>query len=168
MTCLIRPVQSADAPAITTLINAIIRTGGLTIMTEPFSAADQAAFIAGLPPRSTYLAAVDPLSGALLGVQDVLPLDTGEAALRHVGVISTFVAQASARQGVGSALMRASLAQAHSLGYLKLHATIRADNPAALAFYQAQGFRQAARLEKHAFIQGVFVDEFLFVRWLAG
>ena len=166
MNYLVRPVCENDAAAIVALLNPIIRAGGLTIMTTPFSPAEQAAFIRGLPARGSYLAALRPPSLELVGIQDILPLDESEPALRHVGVVSTFVSQSAARSGVGTNLCQASFARARELGFLKICATVRADNPAAQAFYRRQGFNQTGIARRHAYVEGRFVDEVYLERWI--
>jgi RimJ/RimL family protein N-acetyltransferase len=40
-----------------------------------------------------------------------------------------------------------------------LRAVIRADNPQAIAFYLQQGFRIIGTAERHAYINGTFIDE---------
>jgi RimJ/RimL family protein N-acetyltransferase len=38
-------------------------------------------------------------------------------------------------------------------------ATVRADNPQAVSFYQSQGFQIIGTAHKHAFVRGQYVDE---------
>lgn len=166
MAILIRPVREADAEGILELLNPIIEAGTFTIMDRPFSAAEQAAFIRSLPERALYLAAVDDQSGRILGIQDVMPHSAGTEAYRHVGEISTFVALDAQRRGVGALLCQSTFQQARAIGFRKLSAVIRADNPKALAFYQSQGFRVIGTAERHALVRGRLVDQVLTERWL--
>ena len=99
-------------------------------------------------------------------MQDVVPLSAGSPVFGHVGVISTFVALDAQRQGVGRQLSAATFAAARELGFRKLSATIRADNPAALAFYQGLGFRVIGVAQRHALLRGQYVDEVLAEKWL--
>ena len=138
----IRPVAPADAAAIVGLLDPIIRAGGLTAMT-PGTVDDQHAFIADLPPRATYFLAEDA-HGTLLGIQDILPIP-GDAGFDEGGEISTFVRLGQHGRGIGRRLSDASFAAARARGYRRLFATIRADNPGALAFYRALGFRIVER-----------------------
>ncbi|BBK30786.1 ribosomal-protein-alanine N-acetyltransferase [Stella humosa] len=132
---IVRRVARGDAEAIVALLNPIIRAGGLTAMDQSFTADEQRAFIDGLPPGAIYLAAVE--AGTIVGIQDVLPLPDG------TGAISTFVRLDRHGRGIGRTLTRATLARARQQGYRRLVALVRADNPTALAFYQAVGFRVA-------------------------
>ncbi|WP_181700374.1 GNAT family N-acetyltransferase [Chthonobacter albigriseus] len=166
MTIVIRPVVETDAAAIANLLNAIIETRRLTVMVEPLSEDDERSFIRNIPSRALFLAAVDLAGGEILGVQDVLP-HAGGPAFAHVGEISTFVAAAARGRGVGRSLATSMLAAARTRGFAKLMATVRADNPAALAFYASQGFRTVGVAERHAVINGQAVDEVFLERHLA-
>lgn len=161
MGALVRPVREADAAAVAALLNAIVRAGAYTVMTEA-TAADQLAFIRALPTRGVYHVALDEGSGRVLGVQDVLPL-AGEP---DVGEISTFVALEAHRRGVGKHLCAATFAAARALGFRALRATIRADNRGAVAFYRAQGFELVGILPRYAFVNGRYVDAVLVERGL--
>ncbi|WP_420360839.1 GNAT family N-acetyltransferase [Agrobacterium rubi] len=57
------------------------------------------------------------------------------------GIIGTHVSPAAARQGVGSALFRATLVAAKAAGLENIDASIGADNPLGQAYYEAMGFR---------------------------
>ena len=100
-------------------------------------------------------------SQEVVGLQDVLPRSSGSNLFRHVGDISTFVSLAVHRQGIGRRLSKATFQQARQQGFLKLIATIRADNPAAISFYQSLGFRLIGTAQKHAFVGSRYIDEIL-------
>ncbi len=57
------------------------------------------------------------------------------------GIIGTHVSPNAARQGVGSALFRATLSSAKAAGLENIDASIGADNPLGQAYYEAMGFR---------------------------
>jgi len=136
----IHPVCEADAGEIVLLLNRIIEAGTYTSMSETMSVADQLHFIRTLPERAIYLAARDPRSGKLLGVQDCLPDPVdGEQC-----DISTFVSLDSLRAGVGRALFARMTDRARQHGYRRIRAVIRSDNRRAQAFYSAAGFRPGA------------------------
>jgi L-amino acid N-acyltransferase YncA/N-acetylglutamate synthase-like GNAT family acetyltransferase len=157
----IRRVREEDATSIVALLNPIIRAGTHTIMDREVSVDEQRAFIRGFPERGVFQVAVSNRGQRVLGLQDVVPLAPGSSALRHVGEISTFVALASQRLGIGRSLCQATFTAARAQGFLKLWATIRADNPQAVTFYQSQGFRVVGTAEKHAFVRGQYIDEIL-------
>jgi L-amino acid N-acyltransferase YncA len=157
----IRAAQEEDAESIVAVLNPIIQAGTYTVMDEPVTVAEQVEFIRGFPARGVYLVALHDGSGEVLGLQDVQPITEGTRALGHVGEISTFVSLSARRAGVGSALMRASIAKATGRGFRKLMATIRTDNPEAVAFYRRQGFDLVGTLRDHASLGGEYVDELL-------
>lgn len=84
----------------------------------------------------------------------------------HVGVIGTFVDLEHRRQGVGRALFAAMFPVARAKGYEKLFTYVRADNVAALAAYQAQGFERIGIARQHAKVNGRYVDEVLIEKFL--
>ena len=162
----VRKVREEDAEAIVDLLNPIIRRGGYTIMGEQLSVDDQRKFIRKFPQRGVFHVAVCKDSQKAIGIQDVQPLSMGEGAFEHVGAISTFVSLASQRMGIGQSLCNATFPVASEQGFLKLIATIRADNPGAISFYQSQGFQVIGTARKHALVGGSYIDEILAERFL--
>ncbi|MEM7730765.1 MAG: GNAT family N-acetyltransferase [Pseudomonadota bacterium] len=57
------------------------------------------------------------------------------------GIVGTHIRPSAARQGVGRTLFAATQVAAHNAGLRHIDATIAADNPEALAYYEAMGFR---------------------------
>lgn len=164
MELIIRQVREEDAAAIIELLNPIIATGTYTAMDEIFSVADQVDFIRGFPQHGIYHIALDA-EQKVLGIQDVMPISTSNV-FKHVGEISTFTALGLHRQGVGQSLCRATFKAVQAQGFLKLRATVRGDNPHALAFYKSQGFEPIGIAGKHAYLHGKFVDEILLEKFL--
>ena len=164
MNLMIRRVTEADAAAIIELLNPIIQAGIYTAMDEQFSIEDQLEFIHSFPQNGIYHVAIDS-DDRVLGIQDVMPISTSKV-FKHVGDISTFVALNSQNQGVGRELSRATFKIVKELGFLKLRATVRADNPHALMFYQSQGFEKIGITKKHAFLRGKYIDEVLLEKFL--
>ena len=162
----IRRVREEDARSIIEMLNPIVEAAQYTIMDGPFSVDDQIGFIRSFPKRGVYHVALSNDSEKVLGIQDVQPLSDATKALRHVGEISTFVALGSHREGVGTSLSRATFQAAKEQGFLKLMATIRADNPQAVAFYLSQGFSIIGTAHKHAFVQGHYINEILTEKFL--
>ncbi|MEM7545840.1 MAG: GNAT family N-acetyltransferase [Pseudomonadota bacterium] len=132
----VRRAVQADAQALLTLLNGIIRRGGTTAMQYEWSIGEMTALIAN--PECLVNIAEDRDSGAMLGFQYIEPEDRLP---KDMADIATFVAPDGTRSGVGRALTDMTCAEARSLGWRALDATIRADNPAGLAFYDAMGFR---------------------------
>jgi L-amino acid N-acyltransferase YncA len=103
-------------------------------------------------------AAVGRPSGRLPGLGAVGPYTR---AFDHVGTIGTYVDLEQRRRGIAKALFAATFEAARQKGYEKIFTFVRADNPAALATYQAQGFGVVGRARKHAKIDGRYIDEIL-------
>lgn len=132
----IRPVTSADAPALAALLNPIIRAGGTTALQNEYTPeALDAAYLTGPNVHCCHLAedaAGQPVAFQTLGRYPGLPEDIGD--------IGTFAAQDRKQTGAGTALFAATAARARELGHSAINATIRADNTGGLAFYAKQGF----------------------------
>ncbi len=165
MTFSIRPAREEDAASIIEVLNPLILAGNYTIMVEPLTLAEQIDFMRRFPERGVFHIAMDNHSQRIVGLQDVVPLST-ETAFRHVGVISTFVSLTAQGQGIGRMLSEATFGAAKALGFLKLSATVRADNPSAVAFYLSQGFTVIGTAQKHAQVQGQYLDEILLEKFL--
>ncbi len=162
----IRRATGADAEGILAVLNPIIEAGIYSALDTPFTVESERAFLEGLSERDLFQVAVEAGSGRIVGMQDVAPFATYTGAFAHVGVIGTFVDLGRRRQGIGKALFRATFAAAVELGYEKLFTYIRADNPAALATYQAHGFGIVGTAKRHTKLRGRYVDEILVERFL--
>lgn len=162
----VRTVREEDAESIIELLNPIIQAGGYTIMDEQLSVDDQLDFIRGFPKQGVFNVAVCNESQEIVGIQDVAPISTGSNAFKHVGEISTFVSLNLRRQGIGRRLSQATFREARAQGFLKICATVRADNLQAVSFYLSQGFRIIGTAQKHALVRGRYVDEILLEKLL--
>jgi L-amino acid N-acyltransferase YncA len=161
---LVREVRLDDAEALVAILNPIIAARAYTVLDEPFSVAAEADYIRGFPARGVFVVA--ETCGGVVAMQSIEPFADYTAALRHVGVIGTFVALQARRRGLGSLLCAASASLARAKGFRKLLTYVRADNPAALAFYAEQGFRVVGTAVAQARIDGVFLDEVIIERQL--
>lgn len=136
MSFAVRPVTSADAPALADLLNAVIRAGGTTALETPFTPqALDAAYLTGPGVHCCHVAcdeAGEIAAFQTLGRYPGLPDDVGD--------IATFAGLERKQSGAGSALFAVTTARARALGLSAINATIRADNTGGLAFYTKQGF----------------------------
>ena len=155
----IRSAKEEDAESIVELLNPIIQAGKYTILDKQLSIDDQTDFIRRFPERGVFHVAVCNDSQKILGIQDVMPISKDIHALAHVGEIATFVSVDSHRKGFGRNLSQATFRAASEKGYKKIMATIRADNPQAVAFYRNQGFRVIGTAQNHALVGGEYIDE---------
>lgn len=162
----VRRVKEEDAESIIELLDPIIRIGTYTIMDQQLSVDDQIEYIRGVPERGVFNVAACNHSQKILGLQDVQPISIRTNALKHVGEISTFVALASHRNGIGRSLSQATFKEAKEKGFLKISAMVRADNPQAVSFYQSQGFKIIGTAKQHAFVGGKYIDEILLEKFI--
>lgn len=166
MPLLIRQAKFDDAAEMVALLNPIINHGGFSIMDAVCTLQEQQEFISTFPERGVFHVAVWEQEQRIVGMQDVMPLSINEPAVQHIGVISTFVAIDYWGKRIGHALTEATVCAARLCGFSKLMATIRADNPQAIAFYLRQGFRIIGTAYRHALIHGHYIDEVMAERWI--
>jgi L-amino acid N-acyltransferase YncA len=164
----VREATPDDAAAVVAILNPIIAARIYTVFEDEFSVEAEREFIAGFPPRGIFHLAVDGSAGAIVGFQTFEPYGTYTRAFHHVGIAGTFVALNRRRQGIATRLFEATFAAAVRKGYEKAFTFVRADNPAALEAYVRHGFRIIGRAERHAKIDGKYVDELLIEKQLKG
>ncbi len=148
------------------ILNPIIAARIYTALDTPFSVEDQRSFIRNFPSRGVFLVAVDAASRAVVGLQDVSPFADFTRAFDHVGVIGTYVDLNLRRQGIASRLFAATFDAARRKGYEKIFTYVRADNDAGLKTYLKQGFRVVGSAERHAKIDGRYIDEIIIEKLL--
>ena len=157
-----------DAEEIAAILNPIILARCYTAIDTPVSADDERRFIQKFPSRGIFLVAVDTTSDRVVGLQDVSPFgDDFTHAFDHVGVIGTYVDLDRRRQGIARRLFAATFDAARRKGYEKFFSYVRADNEAGLHTYLSHGFRIVGRAERHAKIDGKYIDEIVIEKVLA-
>lgn len=139
----IRAATLSDAPAMSAVLTRIIEAGG------PGRPHDKA-FV-----KACYLKHPDQLvcwvaendTGQVVGFQSLKRASPGNEYGVTIGwgVIGTHVSPNAKRQGVGKALFQVTLDIARRHALPAIDATIATDNPAALAYYEAMGFRPYGR-----------------------
>ena len=162
----IRNVQTEDALSITEILNPIIESGLYTILDKPFKVEAEEDFIANFPKRGVFHVATNPSTQKIAGFQTVEPFASYTQAFDHVGIIGTYVDQSVRRQGVAASLFTTTFEALPTQGYEKIFAYVRGDNPNALATYLKHGFRIIGTAQKHAKINGQYVDEILIEKFL--
>lgn len=166
MNLIVRPVQSEDAEAIVGIFNPIIETGKYTVFDAPFTVEAERGYIANFPARGVFHVAVRQDDQKIVGFQSMEPFATYTRAFDHVGVVGTYVDLAERRQGIAGQLFAVTFEAARQKGYEKIFTFIRADNPAALATYQRQGFQIIGTARRQAKINGSYVDEIMVEKFL--
>ena len=132
----VRDARADDAPALSAVLNAIIRAGGTTALEQELSAEQfDDWFISGVYVRSCQVAVAGDVRLGFQQLSNFYPLPEGWVD------IGTFSRRENPVRGVGAALFAATRARAMALGYATINATIRADNVPGLAYYARMGFR---------------------------
>lgn len=157
----IRNAIPEDAEAVVHILNAIIETGLYTAFDTPLTVEQERAYILNFPARGIFHVATCEPDARILGFQSMEPFAMYTRAFDHVGVLGTYIDLSYRRKGVSSLLFDATFTAAREKGYEKIFTYVREDNPAALAAYLKQGFRIVGIAEKHARINGVFVNEII-------
>jgi L-amino acid N-acyltransferase YncA len=155
----IRDVRIEDAAEIAAILNPIIAARCYTALDTPVTVEQEREFIRSFPALGIFLVAVDTASNNIAGFQDVSPFADFTHAFDHVGVIGTYVDLDRRRQGIASRLFAGTYVAARQKGYEKFFSYVRADNDAGLQTYLRQGFRVVGTAERHAKIDGRYIDE---------
>lgn len=166
MELVVRDARPDDAEAIVGILNPIIEAGVYTALDTAFTAETEREFILNFPQRGIFHVAVRCDNNKVVGLQNVEPFATFTHAFDHVGVIGTFVDLLYQRQGVSKSLFRATFETARRKGYEKIFTYVRADNPVALTSYLHHGFRVIGTAQRHAKLNGKYVDEVIIERFL--
>lgn len=153
----IRPATKDDAPALTRVVNPIIEAGGTTAHQTPFDAGRLLRhYIA--PPR-LISCNVAERNGTPVGFQTLVwPDDEGDPFPDGWAIIASFVSPEASGRGTGRKLFEATKATAEDAGVRVIDATIRSDNIAGLAYYDAMGFQDYDVLHAVPLRDGTRVD----------
>jgi L-amino acid N-acyltransferase YncA len=160
----IRDVRMEDAEAIAGILNPIIAARCYTALDSAVTVEEERQFIRNFPARGIFLVAADSTTNRVFGFQNVSPFGDFTRAFDHVGIIGTYVDLDRRRQGIASALFGATFEAARRTGYEKFFTYVRADNAAGLQTYLRHGFRIVGTAERHAKIDGGYVDEIVIER----
>ena len=166
MDLMARSAQPEDAAAIVTIFNPIIESGKYTVFDSAFTVEAERDYIVSFPARGVFHVAVRQTDNKIVGFQSLEPFETYTHAFDHVGVVGTYVDLAERGQGIARQLFAATFEAARQKGYEKIFTFIRADNPAALATYQRQGFQIIGTARRQAKINGSYVDELMVEKFL--
>ena len=164
----IRDVAPADAGAVVGILNPIVAARTYTAFSDPFRVEEERDYIEKFSPRGVWKVAIRNRDGCLVGFQVLEPFGAYTKAFDHVATLGTYVDLSQRRQGIATALFTATLGAAQEKGYTKVFTYVRADNPAALATYRANGFEVVGTARRHAKIDARYVDEVLIERHLDG
>jgi [ribosomal protein S18]-alanine N-acetyltransferase len=137
MTAILRPMTTADLPAVLALEHELFPEDAWT---EQMFASE----LDGRAPGRFYLVAED--DGQIVGYAGLLAPEPDRSKHRRepaqADVLTMAVTTAHWGEGVGSALLTALVAEAVQRGCLEVFLEVRADNPRAQELYHRHGFTE--------------------------
>ena len=154
----IRSATAADAPQIAAIWNDVIRNSTITF--NPVEKSD--AEVADLCASQALVWEED---GRVLGFTRFFQFRGGEG-YRHTAEHTILLHKEGQGRGGGRALMAATCDAAKAAGYHSMFAGCSAENPGAVAFHAACGFRTVATLPEVGFKFGRWIDLVLMQKML--
>jgi L-amino acid N-acyltransferase YncA len=151
----IRTATLNDAAAIAEIYNQGIEDRAATYETKRRSAEDQRAWLQAIAGR--YPAVVAQIDGEIVGWAGAGPYRDREC-YRGIGEFSMYVHRDWRRRGVGDLLLAGLISEAEQLGLWKLLSRIFPFNEASRALCCKHGFREVGVYEKHARLDGRWLD----------
>lgn len=150
----IRPATPGDAAAITAIHNQGIAGRGATFDTTPRTREDTAARIRDAG-RHPLLVAVE--RGTVVGWAGLYAYRPREC-YAGIAEISVYINAAARGRGIGRQLLQALVEAAAAAGFWKLVSRVFPFNHASRAACRAAGFREVGTYEKHARLDGRWLD----------
>jgi phosphinothricin acetyltransferase len=151
----IRNATADDASAIAEIYNQGIEDRVATFETALRSAEDQRAWLKAIAGR--YPSVVAQIDGEIIGWAGAVPYRDREC-YRGIGEFSMYVRRDWRGRGVGDLLVAALITEAERLGLWKLISRIFPFNEASRALCRKRGFREVGVYEKHAQLDGRWLD----------
>lgn len=160
----IRPATLEDTEAIAEIYNQGIADRIATFETEPRSAEERRAWLRSLTGRFPVLVA--ETDGLVVGWAAIGPYSSRDC-YRGVGEGSLYVRREWRGRGVGNRLMAELIARAEELGFWKVIGRIFPFNVGSRALCRKHGFREVGIHEKHAKLDGRWLDVVLVERLIS-
>jgi L-amino acid N-acyltransferase YncA len=151
----VRTASVDDAPAIAEIYNQGIEDRAATFETERRSADDQQGWLRSIAGR--YPAVVAQIDREIIGWASAGPYREREC-YGGIGEFSMYVRRDWRGRGVGDLLVAALISEAERLGLWKLLSRIFPFNEASRALCRKHGFREVGVYEKHARLDGRWLD----------
>ena len=151
----IRTATSGDATAIAEIYNQGIEERVATYETTRRSAADERAWLQSIAGR--YPAVVAQIDSEIIGWAGAGPYRKRDC-YRGIGEFSMYVHREWRRRGAGDLLLAGLITEAERLGLWKLLSRIFLFNEASRALCRKHGFREVGVYEKHARLDGRWLD----------
>ena len=151
----VRNATLDDAAAIAEIYNQGIEDRIATYETEPRSAEEQQAWLRAIADH--YPAVVAQIDGEIVGWACAGPYRARKC-YRGIGEFSMYVRRDWRGRSVGDLLLAALISEAERLGLWKLLSRIFPFNAASRALCRKHGFREVGVYEKHARLDGRWLD----------
>ena len=151
----VRNATLDDAPAIAEIYNQGIEDRVATYETEPRSTEEQQAWLRAIADH--YPAVVAQIDGEIVGWACAGPYRARKC-YRGIGEFSMYVRRDWRGRSVGDLLLAALISEAERLGLWKLLSRIFPFNAASRALCRKHGFREVGVYEKHARLDGRWLD----------
>jgi phosphinothricin acetyltransferase len=160
----IRLATEGDAEAVSRIYNQGIRDRNATFEALPRTAEDMARRIDEDPGR--YPVLVAQAGCDVVGWASIGPYRAREC-YAGVGEFSVYIDESHRGLGVGRLLVEALVAAAAARGYWKLLSRVFPFNEASRALCRSMGFREVGVYEKHAQLDGRWLDVVIVERLIA-
>jgi phosphinothricin acetyltransferase len=151
----IRTAVADDATAIAEIYNQGVEDRIATYETERRSAKDQRRWLLSIAGR--YPVIVAEIDGEIIGWAGTGPYRDREC-YRGIGEFSMYVRRDWRGRGVGDLLLAGLISEAERVGLWKLLSRIFPFNEASRALCRKHGFREVGVYEKHARLDGRWLD----------
>jgi L-amino acid N-acyltransferase YncA len=160
----VRVARAADSELVAEIYNQGIAERSATFETDPRTPADLAGRIEEDPQRFPVLVAEE--AGSILGWASIGPY-RDRRCYAGVGEFSVYIHRGARGRGVGRLLLAQLLVEARIRGYWKLLSRVFPSNTASLALCRSQGFLEVGTYEKHARLDGRWLDVVIVERLIA-
>lgn len=157
----VRLAQPADVPALTHILNQVIRAQAYIGITEVVSEEERAAWLAN-HPADQYPVLVAVCEGEVVGWLSLSPYRKGRPALDRTVEVSYFVEAGWRGRGVGSLLLERGIEAGRETGRAVLIAILMHTNIGSIRLLEKQGFTRWAHLPGVGELQGRVVDQFYY------
>jgi RimJ/RimL family protein N-acetyltransferase len=160
MTCTIVPIAEEHIEGFRAAVDRVARERRwLAFLAAPDLASAREFVLANLRQGAAQFVALDE-GGAVVGWCDIIP-DRSRPVYRHCGTLGIGLVDGHRGQGLGTALLRTTLAAALAQGLTRIALAVRADNERARRLYEKIGFVHEGRLRNHMLVDGVYYDTLL-------
>lgn len=151
---LVRLAKPEDAQSVTEIYNQGIEDRSSTFETQPRTVPDM---LSRITDMTRYPVLVVEIDGEVVAWAN-LSSYRARACYDGIADFSIYLRRDTRGRGIGKVLLNALLAEAETRGFWKVLSRIFTFNEASLALCRSCGFRQVGVYEKHACLEGRWLD----------